>query len=231
MAIAVLAAVAAAAVLLFAPAVTVGDPSSVEAQLRLPTRQPAVTTIEPTSGTEPAGGGSPVANTVNLLEELANPSPAVPVRLRVDVLGVDAPIESYGIDASGEMDVPANVSDVGWYRYGPVPGERGSAVLAAHVDLASQGPGVFFGLDSIEPGDRMMITFSDGSEQWFAATARTTYEKEELPLDAIFSRSGNPVLTLITCGGGFNRTIQRYDSNVVVYAVPIASPSEARSPD
>lgn len=230
-AIAALAAVAAVAVLFFAPAVTVGDPSSVEAQLRSPTWQPAVATIEPLTDTDHDGGGSPVANTVQLLEELANPSPALPVRLRVDALGVDAPIDPYGVDASGEMDVPANVSDVGWYRFGPVPGERGSAVLAAHVDLAGQGPGVFFGLHSIEPGDRLMITFSDGSEQWFVTTARTTYEKEDLPLDAIFSRAGNPVLTLITCGGGFNRTIQRYDSNVVVYAVPIASASRTRTPD
>jgi hypothetical protein len=50
--------------------------------------------------------------------------------------------------------------------------------------------------------------------------ARTTYEKNELPLDIIFSREGPPVLTPITCGGGFNSEIGRYDSNVVVYAVP-----------
>ncbi len=46
------------------------------------------------------------------------------------------------------------------------------------------------------------------------------YPKEELPLDAIFSKEGPPVLTLITCGGGFDPGVARYDSNVVVYAMP-----------
>lgn len=229
-AIAVMAAVAAAAVLLFAPAATVGDPSDIEAQLGSLTGENPPDTPETTARTDNASDDALPANPINLLEELADRSSAVPVRLRVDALGVDAPVDPYGIDDNGQMDVPTNVSDVGWYRYGPIPGERGSAVLAAHVDLAGQGPGVFFDLRMLEPGDQIMITFSDGSEQWFAATARTVYEKEELPLDAIFSRSGSPVLTLITCGGGFNRSIQRYDSNVVVYAVPIASPLRTWSP-
>lgn len=118
------------------------------------------------------------------------------------------------------MAVPDNVTDVGWYKFGPSPGEPGSAVLAAHVDLASSGPGVFFDLRTLEEGDSVVVSYEDGSESSFRVVARVNYEKDELPLDVIFSREGPPVLTLITCGGGFNRNIARYDSNVVVYAVP-----------
>ena len=50
---------------------------------------------------------------------------------------------------------------------------------------------------------------------------RSTYLKNELPFDTIFSREGNPVLTLVTCGGGFSQSSRSYDSNVVVYAVPV----------
>ncbi len=144
-----------------------------------------------------------------------------PIGLRIDALSVDAPIGAYGVDQStGQMAVPDNVTEVGWYRFGPRPGENGSAVLAAHVDLAGSGPGVFFDLRTLQDGDRVVVLHEDGSESPFRVIARTTYEKQELPLDVIFSREGPAVLTLITCGGDFNSNVARYDSNVVVYAVP-----------
>lgn len=123
------------------------------------------------------------------------------------------------------MDVPDNVTDVGWYRHGPRPGEPGSAVLAAHVDLRGQGPGVFFDLDSLEQGDLVVVRFDDGSRREFVVTATSTYLKTELPLAAVFSRSGAAVLTLITCGGVFDADQSRYDSNVVVYATPVTLPT------
>jgi len=36
--------------------------------------------------------------------------------------------------------------------------------------------------------------------------------------------AGSPVLTLITCGGSFSESTRHYDSNVVVYAVPVRLP-------
>jgi LPXTG-site transpeptidase (sortase) family protein len=118
------------------------------------------------------------------------------------------------------MDVPDNATDVAWYKHGPRPGDSGSAVLAAHVDLVNQGPGVFFDLRTLEEGDRVTVINSDGTENAFRVLARVVYDKGELPLDVIFSRQGPPVLTLITCGGDFNSRVRSYDSNVVVYAVP-----------
>jgi len=35
----------------------------------------------------------------------------------------------------------------------------------------------------------------------------------------LFARTGQPRLTLITCGGAFNRTTRSYDNNIVVTAV------------
>ncbi len=146
-----------------------------------------------------------------------------PQSLSIPDLGVVAPIDSYGVDVDGQMDVPSNVEDVGWYQFGPSPGEAGSAVLAAHVDLVNQGPGVFFDLKDIALGSLVTVGFDDGSARSFEVVARRVYDKDELPLEQIFSRTGPPVLTLITCGGGFSRSDRSYDSNVVVYAVPVAS--------
>lgn len=155
----------------------------------------------------------------------------MPTSLTIDQIGVNADIEPYGVnERTGEMDVPGNVEDVAWYEHGPSPGEAGSAVLAAHVDLTGQGPGVFFYLKELEPGDFIEVGFEDGRRQGFIVEARTTYLKTELPLEAIFSRIGPPVLTLITCGGGFDSTLSSYDSNVVVYAIPVGENNREDSP-
>ena len=161
--------------------------------------------------------------TVNERSLLADLTPIPgrgPTALRIDALGIDAPVGAYGVDSVGRMDVPDNVTDVGWYKHGPAPGDPGSAVLAAHVDLAGPGRGLFFDLDELQPGELVVVSYSDATEQQFRVVARSTYLKTELPLDTIFSRSGKPVLTLVTCGGGFSRSARSYDSNVVVYAEP-----------
>lgn len=161
-----------------------------------------------------------VNETTELSELHTTPAPA-PSHLTIDALDVDVPVGPYGVDETGLMDVPDNVSEVAWYRHGPSPGEAGSAVLAAHVDLRGQGRGIFFELDKLLIGDRIAVSYTDGSSREFRVVAHSIYRKDELPLDAIFSRNGPPVLTLVTCGGGFSQTTNRYDSNVVVYAVPV----------
>lgn len=201
-----------------------GDVDAVEAALQLPatttsTTEPAPeTTLEPEP--EPLFEAS---NNTPLLADLQPSDGPTPVGLVIDKLGVDAPIGEYGVDSRGRMDVPDNITEVGWYKFGPSPGEDGSAVLAAHVDLAGPGRGLFYDLDELDPGDQVTVTYSDGSAADFEVFARSIYLKSELPLDTIFSRTGNPVLTLVTCGGGFSRSANSYDSNVVVYAVPVGS--------
>ncbi len=100
-------------------------------------------------------------------------------------------------------------------------------MLAAHVDLAGPGRGLFYDLGDLEPGDEVEVGYDDGTTARFLVTARAIYEKTELPLDVIFSRDGSPVLTLVTCGGEFSRSARSYDSNVVVFAVPVDGPATA----
>ncbi|NNF63966.1 MAG: class F sortase [Acidimicrobiia bacterium] len=209
-----------------------GDVSSIEQALTnttdsAPAPDAAPTTTTKTVTTETTAPQSELATpalrfTVGGAQQTPD---RLPVSLRIPAIDVVAPILPAGVEDNGDMEVPDNVSQVGWYKYGPSPGQGGSAVLAAHVDLASQGPGVFYELRTVEPGDLIEVTFDDGSIETYRAEARTIYDKDELPLEAIFSREGPPVLTLITCGGGFNTTARSYDSNVVVYAVPVDAPA------
>ena len=173
---------------------TSGDLNAVEDALR-PAPSPAAPPAATPSVDEPG------SNPTDITTESSPPEPATvpqPVGLRIDSLEIDAPVAPYGVDASGQMDVPDNVTEVAW-----------------------SGPGVFFDLDKLDEGDRITVLYEDGTEAGFRVVARGVYEKDQLPLDVVFSREGPSVLTLITCGGDFNRSISRYDSNVVVYAVPV----------
>lgn len=206
-----------------------GDLAAIEESLMgTPPSSPPVPASEPPIGTT-TETESPLplweTNEKTSFADFAETSP-IPVSLFISAIDVEAPIEPHGVDRrSGLMDVPDNVTDVAWYEHGPTPGEPGSAVLAAHVDLRNQGPGVFFDIGDLEPGDLVEVSFNDGSQQSFEVIATATYPKTELPLDAIFSRSGPAVLTLITCGGAFDPEASRYDSNVVVYATLTAPPT------
>ena len=65
------------------------------------------------------------------------------------------------------------------------------------------------------------MLYDDGSTSRFQITDTAQYAKDELPVDRIFSKDSDPVLTLITCGGDFNRSLRSYSDNVVAYAEPI----------
>jgi LPXTG-site transpeptidase (sortase) family protein len=142
-----------------------------------------------------------------------------PVGLTINSLGVDrAPVVGVGIEDDGQMEVPP-ADEVGWYRYGPTPGEDGSAVLAAHIAYEGQD-GVFVDLDDTEIGDEIEVRYDDGSTRLFTAVEVVQYDKNELPQDQVWGRSGDSSLVLITCGGDFNPELRSYEDNIVVYAVP-----------
>jgi LPXTG-site transpeptidase (sortase) family protein len=149
------------------------------------------------------------------------PAESLPTRLVIDRIEVDAPVVSVGIDEKGRMEVPANVSEVGWYRFGPRPGGRGSAVLTAHVDQAGSGPGVFYDLDFLQEGDTVTVHFEDHAVQSFVVREVERIAKSDLDVIALFARDGDPVVRLITCGGAFNPQIRRYDDNLVITLEPV----------
>ncbi|MGY1747049.1 class F sortase [Blastococcus sp. SYSU D00695] len=150
----------------------------------------------------------------------AAPAAPAPVRLAVPALGVDAPLDPVGVATDGQMELPADVSRVGWYRFGPAPGGPGSAVLAGHVDDAEQGLGALGRLRDAEPGDEVLVTDATGATTRWRVVGRELVTKQELPLDRLFAREGAPRLVLVTCGGPFLPEYRSYRDNVVVVAEP-----------
>ena len=144
-----------------------------------------------------------------------------PVGLVVPDLDLDATVTEVGVDPkTGDFDVPPSVDRVGWYRFGPgMSATEGSIVIAGHVDSAAQGKGAFFKLGGLEEGDPITLRGASGTKK-FKVVGRERYEKTKIPLDKYFARDGSLRLTLITCGGPFDKATGHYRDNVVVTATP-----------
>lgn len=144
--------------------------------------------------------------------------PVDPTRIRIDAIGLDAPVVPVALQADGQMEVPP-AAEVGWYRLGPQPGAGGSAVLAAHVDFGGER-GAFFDLRSVPVGAELVIDGAGGPRR-FLVTGREQIAKADIRLEEYFTAEGPARLALITCGGAFDRGIGHYQDNIVVTAVPV----------
>jgi sortase (surface protein transpeptidase) len=144
------------------------------------------------------------------------PAEARPVSIEIPAVGVDAPVVPVGLLADRTMEVPA-VDQAGWYEPGPRPGEAGPAVIVGHVD-SRRGPAVFFRLQELRPGDRIVVGLDGGAARSFLVERVERRPKEDLPVGRIWNRTDRPVLRLITCGGSFDRGTGHYRDNVIVYA-------------
>lgn len=142
----------------------------------------------------------------------------IPRRLRIGDLAIDAPVQAVGVAVDGTMEIPGP-TDVGWYRFGATPGEKGAVVLAGHIAFDGVD-GAFRKLDEVEPGTRVEVTLKNGNVRAYRVLHVDRYRKESLPADT-WTKSGPERLVLITCGGSFDPEQRRYDSNVVATAAPI----------
>jgi hypothetical protein len=182
---------------------------------------PVVVAVEDEPSTSAAIGIPEVVARSARLADYEVPHAARPIGLTIASIGVRARVVPVGVvEDSTSVEVPADVHTIGWYRFGPTPGANGSAVLIGHVDSRLQGPGTFFRLRDLGPGDVVTVSFADGSRSSYEVVARRSYPKRSLP-GSLFRRDGRPILSLVTCGGAFDQTTRSYADNVVVFAVPL----------
>jgi sortase (surface protein transpeptidase) len=146
---------------------------------------------------------------------------SVPTRLVIPAVEVDTDLIPLGLGADGTLDVPAAGFPAGWYTGAPTPGELGPAVIAGHIDW--NGPGVFFAISHLVPGDAVLVTREDGSVATFAVVEVAEFGKEDFPTALVYGGIDFAGLRLITCGGVFNRKAGHYEDNIVVFASLVSS--------
>ena len=160
----------------------------------------------------------PAKNVLSTFVEKVRTVDAPPERIIIPSIGVNAYVQKIGINRKGDMGIPNNFSDAGWYKYGPLPGNTGSAVLAGHVDNALALDGVFKHLDETPIGAKIKIVTEKGQTVRFVVYDVQTYLYDNVPTELIFKKDDNAYLNLVTCGGKWMQEEHSYDKRIVVYA-------------
>lgn len=166
-----------------------------------------------------------VSSVSPVVQAVQSPAPVKVVRLQVaepqtlviPKLNITAAVESVGEDSSGKMAVPEKVEDVGWYNLGYKPGEKGSAVMAGHLDDVTGAPAVFYYLGQLQAGDEVIVTDKNGKTYTFEVTDVQSYAFDSVPLQQVFASNDKPRLNLITCTGIWNQGSRNYSNRLVVY--------------
>ena len=174
--------------------------------------RPPPTTLEPEPATPEPEPATPEPEAPT--EQHVDPR-GEPTRVVIPAIDVDVELVRLGLEADGSMQVP-DFGLAGWYTEGPEPGRAGPAVIAAHVDSRA-GPDVFYRLGDLTVGDEIQVFYDSGDDVTFRVDSSEQTPKDELPVSTIWPATNDRLLTLITCGGEFDRTVRHYDDNVIVY--------------
>lgn len=143
---------------------------------------------------------------------------ALPTVLRIPSIKLETTFEApLALSADQSIEVPDSYDAVGWYKLGASPGERGPAIVLGHVD-SYQGPAVFYSLGQLKAGDQVFIERADGTEVAFEVMYLERYSQDDFPTEKVYGMTDGPELRLITCTGVFDKGVQRYSHNLVVYA-------------
>lgn len=140
--------------------------------------------------------------------------PGLPVRLVIPAIDVNATVQYVGVTPTGEMAVPSNSIDVGWFRLGPHPGEVGSAVIAGHLNDKDGKAGVFANLHKLKEGDKLYVEDDKGISIVFIVREIRSYDSKYA--DEVFTQSDKAYLNLITCDGTWDGNKKSYSNRLVV---------------
>lgn len=142
-----------------------------------------------------------------------------PSRIVIPTVRVDAEVIDIGVTKTNNLDVPPNYYQAGWYKYGPLPGNPGNAVIDGHVDDGGRVDGPFKRLREAKVGDEIYIAMTDGSIVTYTITDASVSSYKKFPKESVFRGGQGSVLKIITCHGKFLRSENTYDQRLIVTAV------------
>ena len=77
---------------------------------------------------------------------------------------------------------------------------------------------MFWSLESLKPGDEILVIDLNGAERRFIVDYHTRYPYDDAPIQEIFGPAQDSRLALITCNGDWDRVNRNYSHRVVLYA-------------
>lgn len=150
-------------------------------------------------------------------EPAANPGP-FPTNGSVHLpsLAVEAPIVRVGVGSDGMMVVPHNARDVAWLDQGGITEDTNNIVLAGHISY-SRVPGSFFRLRELAKGDKITVEM-DGRHHKFQVVWNCFFDRNTDQAAQIMGKTDVSSVTLISCGGVFDRSAGTHAQRIAVRA-------------
>ena len=165
------------------------------------TPSPVVVNVEtPTPILTPTVTASPTATPVP-----APPLGDAPFRMIIEKIKVDAPVQTFGLDANAIPETPTyqNSKDpaniVAWYNFSARPGTGSNAAFSGHVDW--DGAAVFYNLKKLKVGDTIKLRGEDGTELVYAVSDTFLINPDDPNARKVMDPTPADAITLITCEG------------------------------
>jgi len=130
-----------------------------------------------------------------------------PYRMVISKLGVDAPVNAFGLDPNNVPEVPTGPTApkvVAWYDFSAKPGVGSNAVFAGHVTW--NGPAVFFNLTTMAVGDEVKLVGDDGKELLYKVSDVYSVDPNDPDSLSVMFSTPEDVITIITCDGAYTDT-------------------------
>lgn len=202
-------------------AASIIDPAATGAGGGAPDAAASTASAAPEAPTEPKAS----ATTDRTPEPESEPEPLAldpsePVAVRINSIDVSSDLHALGLTQEGALEVPSGdlYNQAAWYEGSPTPGEIGPAVVEGHVTSQGSVPSVFFDLGAVAAGDDIEIDRADGRTAVFEVYETGSFPKDDFPSLAVYGRTSDAELRVITCGGEYSAEQRRHLDNVVVFA-------------
>lgn len=122
------------------------------------------------------------------------------------------------------MEIPEDISKVGWYQHGAAPGSNGGSTLfVSHRDGIGPEPGAFYKIETLNRGDKVFV-YTNNYIVIYLINNNFSIKKSNLSKKSqiLFDENGPPKLVMVTCGGSFDFKNNEYRKNIIVIATPIS---------
>lgn len=199
-------------------------PSAVETMIPVPSTtaaSPSSAPSIPVTAPFPTKTFNKASNDAYVPPAKTAPASLGPSTLSIPSLGVSASIVSGGAKDGG-MVLPESSKVAEYTAAAPLASDKGSTVIAGHVNFADGSAGALGPLYKITKGTPVYATEANGTVHEYKVTSLSVLSKQALPYD-IFRTAGSRQLVLVTCGGDIENVngVPAYTHNLVVTAEPV----------
>ncbi len=141
-----------------------------------------------------------------------------PRKIEISSVGISGCIQKVSTDQNGAIAAPNNIHLAGWYTQSVLPGQPGLSIIDGHV-MGKYSTAIFTNLKNISAGDEIQIEMGDGSKKLFTVVDSHSYAVDQI-MNNLFNKIDevDSQLTLITCGGTFDRGSQTYNERLIIRA-------------